>query len=108
MENTRKPFETNNTYKTLLLEEMINYLEEYGTEEEKKEFAQNCYTKYVRDSKKNKKYDAQGNPITETTDKLNLIYAKEKFCAKFAPGLIPVKKKQEKKEKKSDRLKNWL
>ena len=108
MENTRKPFTTKNTFKTILLDEMINYLEEYGTEEEKKEFAKNCYTKYVRDSKKNKKYDANGNPITAPTDRLNGMYAKEKFCEKFAPELLPVKKEPEKKEKKSDRLKNWL
>ena len=101
-------FKTKNTFKTMLLEEMINFLEKNGTDEDREEFAANCYKKYVRDAKKNKKYDANGNPIVVETDKLNLMYAKEQFCLKFAPELIPQPKEKEEKEKPSDRLKDWL
>ena len=85
-------FKTKNTFKTMLFEEMINFLESNGTDADREEFAANCYKKYVRDSKGNKKFDANGNPLVEKTDRLNLMYAKEKFCEKFAPELIPQKK----------------
>lgn len=99
-------FETKNTYKTLTIEEMIKFLSENGTDEERKEFAQNCYTKYEKDAKGNKKYDADGKAKTTKTDKLNLMYAKEMFCNKYAPELIPIKK--EKEPLKSEILSAWL
>ena len=101
-------FKTKNTFKTLLIEEMINFLSENGTDEERKEFAQNCYTKYERDSKGNKKYNADGSPKTLESDKLNLMYAKEKFCEKYAPDLVPKAKEKEKKPLKSEKINAWL
>lgn len=101
-------FKTNNTYRGILLDEMISYLEKNGTDEDRKEFAKNCFTKYARDSKKNKKYNADGTPKTEKADKLNLIYAKEKFCEKYAPELLPKKIERKKEPLKSAKLQDWL
>ena len=101
-------FKTNNTYRGILLEEMINFLEKNGTDEDRKEFAENCYKKYARDSKKKKKYNADNTPKTEDTNKLNLMYAREKFCEKYAPELLPKKKEKKQEPLKSAILQDWL
>lgn len=101
-------FKTKNTFKTLKFDEIFNFLEENGTEEQKKEFAKNCFTKYVRTANGEKNYDSNGVAKTEPSKKLNFIYAKEKFCLEFAPDLIPEKKEKEEKPRLSDKLSSWL
>jgi len=82
-------FKTENEYKKITFDEVVDFLTEHGTKEEKAAFKKACYT------------NAKG----ETTTKLNWLNGKLWFCTNFAPELVPVKK--EEKEPKGKRIENW-
>ena len=82
-------FTTENDYLHLELKEVIKFLQENGTDEERAEFKKQCYTK--SDGKKSKK--------------LNWLKGKVWFCEKYIPEIIP--EKQEKAPKISDLMKDW-
>lgn len=97
----RPKFETTNTYKKLTFEELFNYLNEYGTEEEKKEFKTALFT------------DKNGKPTVRIKKdgteeaKENFLNAKKWFCGKFAPELLPVKKEEKPKVDMKKKLADW-
>lgn len=82
-------FTTTNTFKTLSFDEVVDYLEANGTEEEKANFKKACFT----------------NKNGKAVKKLNWLNGKLWFCKTFAPQLVPVAK--EKEPLKSDRIANW-
>lgn len=82
-------FTTENEYKKITFDEVVDFLTEHGTTEEKAAFKKACYT------------NAEG----ETVEKLNWLNAKKWFCTNFAPELLPVKK--ETREPKASRIANW-
>lgn len=82
-------FKTENTFKKLTFDEVVDFLEVNGTTEEKSEFKKACFS------------NSKGEP----TKKLNWLNGKLWFCNKFAKHLVPVKKEQ--KEPKANRIANW-
>ena len=106
-------------YKGTDFDDAVDFLEANGTAAQKKEFKKNCFlaVKKAPSGKmikhKNGKEtpemvvvkDANGDPVMETTSKLNWLYAKQKFFEAFAPEYLP--KAKEKPGKKSNRIANW-
>ena len=100
-------------YKGTEFEEIVAFLTEKGTNEERAEFKKNCYlaAKKVPTGRKDKNgkdimevvKDDKGNTIMEKTNKLNWLYAKKMFFEKYAPEYIVVKKKAN----KADLIANW-
>ena len=82
-------FKTENSFKKLQFDEVVDFLEANGSAEEKAAFKAACFT----------------NKAGEHTDKLNWLNGKKWFCEKFAKDLIPVAKP--KAELKSKRIANW-
>ena len=93
-------------YKATTFEEMVNFLKENGTEEDKAEFKKNCKKKKVyvevMGAKGGKKKVFTGEFVE--TDTINVLYAKEEFFKKFAPEYLPVKKAEVKKKSMEDML----
>lgn len=86
-------------YKSIKFEEMIAFLKENATEEQKAAFKAACHTQKVYDvviGKKGGKKKVWNGETTECTE-INPYYAKEWFCKEFAPELLPkaATKKQE-------------
>lgn len=102
-------------YKATDFEEVVEFLTKNGTDKDRKEFKTNCYLAMKKQpsgkvSKTGKVImepvkDSNGNVIMEITDKLNWLYAKQKFFEKFAPEYIPVAK--EKTVPKHKLIENW-
>ena len=106
-------------YKGTTLEEVISFLEEHGTDEDRKKFFDNCHLEtkkigsgtYYQKGKHEgeeimvKELDENGNEILVKTEKLNWLYAKQKFFEEYAPEFLPVKKAPRKKV--SSRMANW-
>ena len=100
-------------YKGTSFKEMVEFLAEKGTKEDRKEFKKNCYLaiKKVPTGRKDKngkeimeiEKDENGEPVMEKTGKLNWLYAKRKFFEKYAPEYITSKKK----ENLADLIKDW-
>ena len=100
-------------YKGTSFKEMVDFLTEEGTKEDRKEFKKNCYLaiKKVPTGRKDKNgkeimeivKDENGEPVMEKTGKLNWLYAKRKFFEKYAPEYISTKKK----ENLADLIKDW-
>jgi len=82
-------FKTENTFKKLQFDEVVDFLEANGSAEDKAAFRNACFT----------------NKAGEPTKKLNWLKGKRWFCEKFAKDLIPVA--QPKSEPKSKRIENW-
>lgn len=82
----RPKFTTEKDYKKLEFEDLFDYLNEYGTDEEKAGFKKALYS------------NKDGSPSVRTTKKgkeeprENFLNAKLWFCTNFAPELIPVAK----------------
>ena len=85
----RPKFITEHDYKHITFEEMAEYLSNYGTDEERKEFKNKCTIK------------ADGT----VAERVNWQNGKKWFVAKFIPELTPSGKK--KKTSKFDILANW-
>lgn len=93
-------------YKGTEFEEIVEFLKEKGTKEDRAEFKKNCYlaakkSPTDRQDKNGKRImeivkDDNGNPVMVKTDKLNWLYAKKKFFEKYAPEYIATKKKANK------------
>lgn len=81
----KKDFATESTYRKLKFDEVYDFLDKYGTKEEKAEFRKACYS----------------NKDGEETDKFSWLSGKIWFCKKFAPWLVPA-------TKKSDLIKDWV
>lgn len=102
-------------YKGTDFEEVVEFLTKNGTDKDRKEFKTNCYLAMKKQpsgkvSKAGKVKmepvkDKDGNVIMEPTDKLNWLYAKQKFFEKFAPEYIPVAK--QKAVPKHKLIENW-
>lgn len=106
-------------YKGTDFEDVVEFLTKNGTKEDRKTFKENCYLtvkkqgtgRYVQKGKHKGKEimekvkDAEGKYIMEPTDKLNWLYAKQKFFEEFDPDHAP--KAQEKKEPKASLIANW-
>lgn len=100
-------------YKGTEFDEVVDFLENKGTEKDRKEFKNNCYlvAKKIATGKNDKKgkpiyevvKDDKGNIVMEKTTRMNWLYAKRKFFEKFAPEYITGKKK----ESKASRIANW-
>ena len=109
-------------YRSTTLDDMIDFLEENGTPEEKKTFKENCYlvARKVPTGKTYKKgkhkgeeiIDVEryenGDPIMEPTEIVNWLYARQKFFEDFAPEFLPKADETKKNKKKvADRMLNW-
>ena len=81
-------FKTENTFKKITFDEVVDFLEKNGTEEQKKKFKEACFS----------------NKDGEATDKMNWLNGKKWFCGEFAPELLPEKKEV---VLKSSRIANW-
>lgn len=102
-----------NAYKRTTFKEMVEFLAEKGTKEDRKEFKRNCYLAIKKEptgrKDKNGKEimkivkDENGKPVMEETGKLNWLYAKRKFFEKYAPEYISSKKN----ESLADLIKDW-
>lgn len=110
-------------FKTLGLEEMVDYIEK-NAPQEKRWFKEQAYELRAKKTAV-RQFDNNGNPImkTDKNGKLkqvvkmvevegsekkpvfNLLKAKYAFCNKFMPEIIPVAKP--KKAKASDLLADW-
>ena len=88
-------------YRGTTFEEMISYLKDSGTEEEKKEFKEVCHKKKVYVEKVGKKGGKKKVPTGETvySEDINVLYAKEWFFNKFAKEYLPKKKEVDEKVK---------
>ena len=84
-----KKFKTEHSFKEITFDEVVDFLEENGTDADKKNFKNACFT----------------NKDGKAVDKLNWLNGKKWFCGEFAPELLPVKK--EKEEPKSKRIAEW-
>ena len=93
-------------YRATTFEEMVNWLKENGTEEDKKEFKENCYLKKVYEEVIGKKGGIKKVPTGEVVkiDEINVLYAKEKFFEKYAPEYMPKAKEKENKKSMEDLL----
>ena len=85
----RAKFTTENTFKKITCDEVVDYLEKHGTAEEKKQFKSACFS----------------NKNGEAVEKLNWLNGKLWFLGEFAPDMLPEKK--EVAEPKSTRIANW-
>ena len=110
-------------YRSTTLDDMIDFLEENGTPEQKKTFKENCYlvARKVPTGKTYKKgkhkgeeiidieRDETGDAIMEPTEIVNWLYARQKFFEQYAPEFLPPKADETKKNKKkvADRMLNW-
>lgn len=81
----------NKEFSKITFDDMIDYIETYYPDD-KTEFKINIYTETKKKGAKNSGY--------------NHLATKRKFCEKYNPSLIPVKKEEE-KAKKTDRIANW-
>lgn len=79
-------------YRGTKFADMVEFLKENGTDEEKAEFKKACHTKKVYEKVIGKKGGEKRVPTGETTtcDEINGLYAKEWFFGKFAPEYLPV------------------
>lgn len=82
-------FQTDNSFKKITFDEVVDFLEKNGTAKDKSDFKKACFT------------DKLGNEVK----KLNWLNGKLWFCNKFAPELVPEKKTPT--ELKSERIANW-
>lgn len=92
--------------------DIVEYLNEYGTDEEKAEFKKNFYSYANGEDTPVLKYksDGNGHKKGDTYQKTNFINAKKKFFEKHAKELMPVKKEvivDKRKEKAKDIFASW-
>ena len=80
-------------YKATTFEEMVAFMKENGTAEEKEEFKKACYLKKVYVEVIGKKGGKSKKPTGEVVacDDINVMYVKEWFFTKFAPEFLPKK-----------------
>ena len=90
-------------YNGITLDEMIDWLIENGTDEEKKAFKTALYS--YKDGEP-MPFDTKAG-TGERYQKTNFINAKRHFFKAFAPDLLPVKKVEEEKPPVSERMKDW-
>ena len=95
----RKKFETENSFKQISFDEVVDYLEANGTIEEKQAFKKACYTN------KDGEEVIYTNKDGEEVKKFFWLNGKRWFLENFAPELLPEKK--EKPEAKMKRIANW-
>ena len=105
-------------YRGTTLEEIVSFLNENGTDKDKKTFKENCYYrvvkkgtgKYIQSGKNKGKEilepatDKDGKVILERTKDFNWLYAKQKFFEEFAPEYLP---NTEPKKKMKDIIDLW-
>lgn len=90
-------FTTDKNYATLTLDEVVNFLDAYASDEQKHEFKTVCYTKKAEN-------EATGEIEMVPCKNLNWFAAKLWFCKTFAPELVPV---AQPRGKKSSRIQEW-
>lgn len=93
-------------YKGTTFEEMIDFLKENATDEQKAAFKKACHTKKVYEEiigiRGGKTKKATGETVS--CDEVNVLYAKEWFFGEFAPELLPKAKEPEQKKSMQDLL----
>lgn len=90
-------------YNGITFDDIVDWLEENGTDEDKKAFKEALYT--YKDGEPMPK--VKNKETGETYQKTNFINAKRKFFERHNPDFLPTKKEKETKEKKSNRIANW-
>ena len=93
-------------YKGTTFEEMINFLKENGTIEQKEAFKTACHTKKVYEEVIGIRGGKSKRPTGETVfcEEVNVLYAKEWFFKEFAPEYLPKKEEAEKTKSMEDLL----
>lgn len=106
-------------YKGTDFEEVVKFLTDNGTDQDRATFKKNCYLaakkqgtgKFVQKGKHQGKEimeivrDKNGDPVMEPTERLNWLYAKQKFFEEFDPEHAP--KAVEKPASKASLIANW-
>lgn len=93
-------------YKGTTFEEMIDFLKENATDEQKEAFKKACHTKKVYQEitgiRGGKTKKATGETVS--CEEVNVLYAKEWFFGEFAPEFLPKAKEVEQKKSMQDLL----
>lgn len=90
-------------YHGITFDYIVNWLEENGTAEDKKEFKKNYYSYKDGTPMPIMTYKETG----EKYQKSNFLNAKNKFFERHNPDYLPKKKNEEPKQKKAERIANW-
>lgn len=90
-------------YHGITFDYIVDWLEENGSPEDKKEFRKNYYSYKDGTPMPMLTYKATG----EKYQKSNFLNAKNKFFERHNPDYLPKKKDEEPKKKKSERIANW-
>lgn len=90
-------------YNGITFDDIVDWLEENGTDEDKKVFKDALYT--YKDGAPMPKL--KNKETGEEYQRTNFINAKRKFFERHNPEYIPVKKEKETIEKKSKRIAEW-
>lgn len=93
-------------YKGTTFEEMVDFLKENGSTEDKAEFKVACKTKKVYEiviGKRGGEYKVWKGE-TQSCEEINVLYAKEWFFKKYAPEYLPKKTDKTNKNKSMEDL----
>lgn len=93
-------------YKGTTFEEMVVFLKENGTAEQKEAFKKACHQQAVYEKVIGKRGGESKKPTGEYIEckEINVLNAKKWFFTEFAPELLPKAKEKEKKKTMEDLL----